>query len=80
VIKAAKKRADELSTTTGKTVLRKEGAEGSQPIEHHQIWCWCTAVSPLINLEMQHDGRSARVGWKEFNYFCRCDGRAKGIC
>jgi hypothetical protein len=22
----------------------------------------CTAVSPLINLEMQHDGRSARIG------------------
>jgi hypothetical protein len=28
---------------------------------------------------MQHDGRSARIGWKEFNYFCQCDGRAKGF-
>ena len=39
------------------------------------------AVSPLINLETQHDRRSAQVWTKRaFSTFCRCDGRAKGIC
>ncbi len=33
-------------------------------INRHCQYCYFqyTAVSPLINLEMQHDGRSARVG------------------
>ncbi len=36
---------------------------------HHIDIDGMLAVSPLLNLEMQHDGRSAEIGWKEFNYF-----------
>ena len=35
---------------------------------HDYLQSHC-AVSPLINLEMQHGGRSAQIRWKEFNYF-----------
>jgi len=42
-----------------------EGYQTQQPDVEFRVWSFWNcppAVSPLINLEMQHDGRSARIG------------------
>jgi hypothetical protein len=38
-----------------------------------------SALSPFPNLEMQHDGRSARIWMKKVNYFCIVVGGRKGF-
>jgi len=45
------------------TLLFKEAFDIFPPLEgNEEEQYWWYAVSPLINLETQHDGRSARIG------------------